>query len=74
VQHTDWNDLSQAVRDLVQARTGPVWATRMLSTGMNSHLAAVLETADGPVFVKGLRSDHPGVLRQQREAGSLRRR
>ena len=28
----------------------------------------MLETADGPLFVKGLRTDHPGVVRQQREA------
>ena len=52
MQHTDWNDLSQAVRDLVQAHTGPVRADRTLSAGMNSQLAAVLETADGPLFVK----------------------
>lgn len=62
MERADWNDLSQAVRDLVQARTGPVLAARTVSAGVNSHLAAVLETADGPVFVKGLRSDHPGVL------------
>jgi hypothetical protein len=68
LERSDWNDLSQAVRDLVQARTGPVLAARTVSAGLNSHLAAVLETADGPVFVKGLRSDHPGILRQQREA------
>jgi hypothetical protein len=24
MKHIDWNDLSQGVRDLVQARTGPV--------------------------------------------------
>jgi hypothetical protein len=28
----------------------------------------VLDTADGPLFVKGLRTDHPGVVRQHREA------
>jgi hypothetical protein len=68
VQHTDWNDLSQAVRDLVEAHTGPVLAARTVSAGLNSHLAAVLETVDGPLFVKGVRTDHPGVVRQQREA------
>jgi hypothetical protein len=31
-------------------------------------LAAVLDTANGPLFVKGLRTDHPGVVRQHREA------
>jgi hypothetical protein len=68
LERSDWNDLGQAVRDLVQARTGPVLAARTVSAGRNSHLAAVLDTIDGPVFVKGLRSDHPGVPRQHREA------
>ena len=68
VRHTDWNDLSQAVRDLVEARTGPVRAARTASGGLNSQLAVVLDTADGQLFVKGLRTDHPGVVRQHREA------
>ena len=68
MQHTDWNDLSQAVRDLVQERTGPVRAARTVPAGLNSQLAAVLDTADGQLFVKGLRTDHPGVVRQHREA------
>lgn len=68
LQRTDWNDLNQAVRDLVQARTGPVVGARTVSAGLNSHLAAVLETVDGPLFVKGMRTDHPGVVWQQREA------
>lgn len=68
VQQTDWNDLSQAVRDLVQARTGPVLAARTVSAGLNSQLAAALDTADGQLFIKGLRTDHPGVVRQRREA------
>ena len=68
MQHTDWNDLSQAVRDLVQAHTGPVRTARTVTAGLNSHLAAVLDTVDGPLFVKGVRTDHPGVVRQHREA------
>jgi hypothetical protein len=39
-----------------------------VSEGFNSQLAAVLRTTDGLVFVKGLRSDHPRVCTQQREA------
>ncbi|HEX9359102.1 MAG TPA: phosphotransferase [Streptosporangiaceae bacterium] len=68
MKHTDWNDLSQAVRDLIEAHTGPVREARTVTGGLNSQLAAVLDTADGPLFVKGLRTDHPGVVRQQREA------
>jgi hypothetical protein len=68
LERSDWNDLNQAVRDLVQARTGPVRAARTAPAGLNSELAAVLDTASGPLFVKGLRADHPGVGRQHREA------
>jgi hypothetical protein len=68
LERSDWNDLSQAVRDLVQTHTGPIRAARTLSAGLNSHLAAVLDTIDGPLFVKGVRTDHPGVVRQHREA------
>ena len=65
---TDWNDLSQAVRDLIEAHTGPVWAARTVPAGLNSQFAAVLDTENGPLFIKGLRTDHPGVVRQRREA------
>ena len=33
LQRPDWEDVSQAVRDLVQARTGPVLAARTASAG-----------------------------------------
>jgi hypothetical protein len=52
VQRTDWNDQSPAVRDLVEARTGPVRATRTVPAGLNSQLAAVLDTENGPLFIK----------------------
>ena len=68
LRRTDWNDLSQAVRDLVEARTGPVRAARTVAGGLNSQLAAVVDTENGPLFLKGLRTDHPGVVRQRREA------
>jgi hypothetical protein len=68
LQRTDWKDVSQPVRDLVQERTGPVLAARTVSAGLNSHLAVVLGTVDGPLFIKGVRTDHPGVVRQHREA------
>jgi hypothetical protein len=67
VQRTDWNDLSQAVRDLIQERTGRVRAARTVSAGLNSQLAVVLDTENGSLFIKGLRTDHPGVVRQHRE-------
>jgi hypothetical protein len=46
-----------------------VLCARTVVAGLNSQLAVVLETAaGGQVFVKGLRSDYPGVVRQRREA------
>ena len=68
MQRTDWEDLGRDVRDLILAQAGPVLAARTLPAGLNSQLAVVLHTATGQVFVKGLRTDHPGVVRQHREA------
>src|ERR1035438_5592716 len=68
MQHTDWVDLGQPVRELIQVQTGPTRGTQTVAAGLNSPPAIVLDTADGPVFVKGLRTDHPGVVRQRREA------
>ncbi len=68
VQRIDWEDLGQGVRDLIQAQAGSVLSARTVAAGLNSQLAVVLETAAGQVFVKGLRTDHPGVVRQHREA------
>jgi hypothetical protein len=68
VQRTNWDDLGQPVRDLIEAHTGPVHGARTVTAGLNSQLAAVLDTAGGEVFVKGLHTDHPGVVRQHREA------
>lgn len=67
-QRTDWDDLPEALRDVVTARTGPIHQAHTVSEGRNSALAAVLRTESGTVFVKGLRTDHPGVLTQGREA------
>jgi hypothetical protein len=49
--------------------TGPVLAAANVSTGANSGLAVKLHTQTGPVFVKGIRLDHPQVKTQAREAG-----
>jgi len=68
VQHTDWDALDAPVREAIQERTGPVRRARTVTAGLNSRLALVLDTAAGPVFVKGLPVGHPGVVRQHREA------
>jgi len=68
VHHTDWDELEAPVRLAIEARTGRVHTARTASTGLNSQLAVVLDTDAGGVFVKGLRADHPGAVRQEREA------
>jgi hypothetical protein len=67
-QRTDWHDLPESLRDAVAAHTGPIRHARTVSEGLNSALAAILETATGTVFVKGMRADHRGVITQGREA------
>lgn len=64
----DWDDLPAGVRSTIQSHTGPVSKVETASEGLNSALATFLHTPGGMIFVKGLRSDHPGVVTQQREA------
>ncbi len=68
MRHTDWDELEVPVRLAIEARTGRVHTARTASTGLNSQLAAVLDTDAGVVFIKGLRAEHPGAVRQGREA------
>ncbi|MEU1674112.1 aminoglycoside phosphotransferase [Streptomyces roseifaciens] len=63
-----WDDLPTTTRDAVAARTGPIYAAATIDKGLNSEIAATLDTRAGRVFVKGLRHDHPRVWTQQREA------
>jgi hypothetical protein len=68
MQRTDWHDLSDTVRDAVEAHTGPVLKAETTAEGLNSAVAIVAHTVGATVFIKGLRNDHPGVVTQQREA------
>ena len=68
VRFTHWEELGAPVRLAIEARTGPVRAVRTVSEGRSSQLAVVLHTDAGAVFVKGLPRDHPGAIRQEREA------
>lgn len=65
-----WDDLPASLKESIRARTGPVASGRAATDGQNSPLAAVLETRDGKVFVKGLPSDHRLVITQAREAAA----
>ncbi|WP_411092372.1 aminoglycoside phosphotransferase [Streptomyces sp. 049-1] len=63
----DFTDLPASARQAVTLHTGPVRTISPAQAGRNSAVAAVLATASGPVFVKGIPSDHPQVVSQQRE-------
>jgi hypothetical protein len=65
-----WDELPEATRAAIIGRTGPVHAARTVSGGRNSPLAAVLDTATGPVFVKGLPVGHRSAATQAREAAT----
>ena len=65
---TDWDNLPDGVRAAIQSETGPVVSAETVSEGLNSALAAKLRTVTDTIFIKGLRTDHPGVVTQRREA------
>lgn len=65
-----WEDLDTTLTDAISVRTGPIVAGQSVTAGKNSPLAAVLQTRDGAVFVKGLPSDHRMVVTQAREAAT----
>lgn len=63
-----WEQLPASVRHAVDALTGPVLSATTVGDGQNSAIATILQTSQGRVFLKGLRTDHRGVVTQQREA------
>jgi hypothetical protein len=67
-QRIAWDELPGPLRQAIEARTGPIAGIRTASAGQNSPLAAIIDTRDGKVFVKGLPSDHRRVITQAREA------
>jgi hypothetical protein len=63
-----WDNLPRPLKQAIEARTGPITAVRIATAGQNSPLAAIIDTADGKVFAKGLPSGHRRVVTQAREA------
>lgn len=64
----DFDILPASVRAVVEERTGRVQASRSATSGVNSALAAILETECGRVFLKGASDEDPrAVAGQQRE-------
>ncbi len=68
VTRVHWEDLPDEVRAAVEKQTGTVWSARTVSEGLNSAAAALLDTASGKVFAKGLRRDYPRSWTQGMEA------
>ena len=67
-QRIAWDDLPGSLKDAIEARTGRVTGVHIATAGQNSPLAAIIGTADGKVFVKGMPSGHRRVITQAREA------
>ena len=67
-QRIAWNDLPGSLKQAIESRTGPITGIRIASAGQNSPLAAIIDTANGKVFAKGLPSHHRRVITQAREA------
>jgi len=63
-----WHDLPAATRAAAAEHTGTVHTTRTAGTGVNSGVAAMIDTERGPFFVKGVPTGHPQAGTQQREA------
>ncbi|MGH3697285.1 MAG: hypothetical protein ACRDRX_25425 [Pseudonocardiaceae bacterium] len=65
---TRWGELPGTVRRALESAASPVRDVEPISAGLNCGIAALLHTSNGRVFIKGLRSDHPRVATQRREA------
>lgn len=63
-----WDDLPGPLTQAIEARIGQITAVRTADAGQNSPLAAIIDTSDGKVFVKGMPSGHRRVITQAREA------
>ena len=64
----DFEDLPHAARQSVESQIGRIKTARTAGGGMNSGIAAFVDSERGQVFVKGIPSDHPQAVSQAREA------
>jgi hypothetical protein len=65
-----WDDLPGPARDAVTTEAGPVRSSRRVQAGDGCDVAAVIETAGGPVFVKAVHGVSPRMKRLRREHAS----
>jgi hypothetical protein len=63
-----WQHLPDAVRAVVEERTGPVLQVTPVNSGSVSDLVAILHTASGDVFCKGITVANPRAWMHRREA------
>jgi hypothetical protein len=68
VERIDWAALEEPVRRALEERTGQVREACAAAEGKQSHLAVLLDTDGGRVFLKGIRDCDHGIVRQRREA------
>ncbi|KOU57613.1 aminoglycoside phosphotransferase [Streptomyces sp. MMG1533] len=62
-----FDELPAAARQAVTVQTGRITAAHTADGGINSAIAALLDTETGRVFVKGIPADNPQVASQKRE-------
>lgn len=62
---TAWNELPPTVRDAITSKTGTVHKVETIATGLNSSIAAHLDTTHGQVFLKGTRSERAATARRE---------
>ncbi|MFE0138615.1 hypothetical protein ACFWY6_44830 [Streptomyces sp. NPDC059037] len=63
-----WTDVPGVAVRAIEEKTGPIVDVTPVEGGFNSEIAVRVDTASGPVFVKGLRAEHPRVWTQRLEA------
>jgi len=65
---TEWEQLPDGTRDLIERQIGPVVKAEPVTAGHNHQLAAILHTNAGVVFIKGVQTSDRRSRRQTLEA------
>ncbi|MFJ1592927.1 aminoglycoside phosphotransferase [Kitasatospora albolonga] len=69
-----WEELPTELRDAIEADTGEVTESKVISEGLNCSVALMVRTKKhGPLFLKGVRENSAGVypLRQEEEVNTV---
>ncbi len=68
---TTWHELPTELRAAITDKTGTVYEVETITSGLNSSLAARLDTASGPIFLKGTRSERATAARREAQINPL---